>query len=400
MIEVEAAQEKIRQAFPRQKNSESVSILEAAGRVCAEDIFARVSVPTFSRAGMDGYAVIAAETVGASEEQPVCLAVVGTIYAGDQEIQTTEKQGVAYRIMTGAPIPTGFDAVIKQEWTDYGIEKVELYHEASKGLNYGGIGEDVSEGQKIVAKGQLINSRTVGILAAQGMETVPVFQPLKVGLIATGTELVSLGNSLTSGKIYDSNLYTLASFIQASGSQLLFKERFPDSIEELSEMIKEKIATVDVLITTGGVSVGEKDYLPEVIDKIGGKQLFHCVNMKPGTPIMASCYADRLILSLSGNPFASVVNLHLFYWSFYAHFMQCPELNLQSRKVQLGSDLTFSGIRRFIRAYEKDGVVSLISDQHFSSVFHNTLETNCLIDQPAKTSLKKTDVVTVYYWKF
>ncbi|GGC77555.1 molybdopterin molybdotransferase MoeA [Enterococcus wangshanyuanii] len=399
MIEVEAAQEKIRQAFPRQNNSESVSILEATGRVCAEDIYARVAVPTFSRAGMDGYAVIAAETVGASEEQPVCLAVVGTIYAGDQEIQTTEKKGVAYKIMTGAPIPTGFDAVIRQEWTDYGIEKVELYREVNKGLNYGGIGEDVFEGQKIISKGQLINSRTIGILAAQGMETVSVFQPLKVGLIVTGTELVSIGVPLTSGKIYDSNLYTLASFIQSGNSQLLFKERCPDDIKQLSERIKEKISSVDVLITTGGVSVGEKDYLPEVIDKIGGQQLFHCVNMKPGTPVMASCYADCLILSLSGNLFASVVNLHLFYWSFLAHAMDCAELNIQTRKVRLASDLKYSGIRRFIRAYEKDGVVSLISDQHFSSVFHNTLETNCLIDQPAKTSLKQGENVTVYYWK-
>ncbi|MFD1899094.1 molybdopterin-binding protein [Enterococcus termitis] len=177
------------------------------------------------------------------------------------------------------------------------------------------MGEDVQLNQKILSQYQLINSRTVGILAAQGIETIKVLAPMKVGILATGNELVSLGASLTPGKIYDSNLYTFASFIQSSGSKIIFKEHCSDSMEEIAHQIRERVAEVDLLITTGGVSVGEKDYVPRVIDNIGGETLFHFVNMKPGTPIMASTYQNKVILSLSGNPFAAVVNLHLFYWS-------------------------------------------------------------------------------------
>ncbi|MFD2305005.1 molybdopterin molybdotransferase MoeA [Enterococcus termitis] len=399
MIEVEAAQEKIRQALTQQKEVEIVPILKAAGRVCAEEVYAKVAVPHFPRAGMDGYAVIAAETQGASIETPICLHVIDSIFAGDVEQEWLDLQGTAVRIMTGALIPEPYDAVIKQEWTDYGKKNVEIYREIKAGQNYGIVGEDVQLNQKILSQYQLINSRTVGILAAQGIETIKVLAPMKVGILATGNELVSLGASLTPGKIYDSNLYTFASFIQSSGSKIIFKEHCSDSMEEIAHQIRERVAEVDLLITTGGVSVGEKDYVPRVIDNIGGETLFHFVNMKPGTPIMASTYQNKVILSLSGNPFAAVVNLHLFYWSTLAYFMNCAEFNLKKRNVQLRETLKVSNIRRFIRAYEEEGTVSLKSKLHYSSVFHNTLETNCLIDQPAKKELKKGDYVTVYYWK-
>ncbi|EOL46385.1 molybdopterin molybdotransferase MoeA [Enterococcus caccae] len=400
MIEVEEARERIQQVLARQKEVESVSILEAAGRICAEPVYAKVAVPHFPRAGMDGYAVVASETHGASLEKPISLNVIHSIFAGDPEQESTKMPGTAVRIMTGALIPAPYDAVIKQEWTDCGKTEVKIYREIMAGRNYGIIGEDVHADQKIFPKYQLINSRVVGILAAQGIETIKVLVPMKIGILATGSELISLGTTLTSGKIYDSNLYTLASFIQSSGSKIIFKEHCSDDKQEISRIIRDRITEVDVLITTGGVSVGEKDYVPQVINDIGGTLLFHFVNMKPGTPIMANVYQNKVILSLSGNPFAAVVNLHLFYWSLLAHFMNCPELNLKKRKVQLMEELKLSNIRRFIRAYEENGVVSLNTKVHYSSAFHNTLETNCIIDQPAKKKLKKGDYVTVYYWKF
>lgn len=400
MIEVEAAREKIQQVLAQQKKIERVSLLDATGRVCAEDLYAKVAVPHFPRAGMDGYAIIAKESQGASSDQPVVLRVIDTIFAGDSEKENVLSSGTAIRIMTGALVPAPYDAVIKQEWTDYGKEEVSLYREVEVGSNYGIIGEDVQVAQKIVSKYQLINSRTVGILAAQGVQELNVLVPMTVGILATGNELISLEEPLTTGKIYDSNLYTLASFIQKSGSKIVFSEHCSDSVEDISRVIRQKIDTVDLFITTGGVSVGEKDYVPKVVDALDGKLLFHFVNMKPGTPMMASTYQNKVILSLSGNPFASVVNLHLFYWSTLAWFMNCPELNLKKRNVRLKETLKQSKIRRFVRAYEENGVVSLRAKVHYSSVFYNTLETNCLIDQPAKESLHEGDEVTVYYWQF
>lgn len=399
MIEVEEARDKIHHVLAQQNRVESIPILEAVGRVCGEDIFAKTAVPHFPRAGMDGYAVRAKETIGASIEQPVSLNVVTTIFAGDMKQQASSSFGTAVKIMTGAPIPECYDAVIKQEWTDYGKKAVKIYHEIEPGTNYGFIGEDVYAGQKILSKYQLLNSRAVGILAAQGIAEIKVLLPMKIGILATGNELISFETPLTAGKIYDSNLYTLASFIQSSGSKIIFKKHCLDEIEEISHVIRERINDVDLLITTGGVSVGEKDLMPQVIEHLGGEELFHFVNMKPGTPMMASLYKNQVILSLSGNPFASVVNLHLLYWSTLAHFMNCPKLNLEKREVRLAEELKQSAIRRFVRAYEENGIVSLLSEVHYSSVFHNTVETNCLIDQPAKKKLKKGDFVTINYWK-
>lgn len=400
MIEVEDARKQIEYSLGTQAKIENISILDAKGRVCANDIFANINVPSFPRSGMDGYAVNAEDTKGASKEHPICLKVVGTLYAGDESIQTNKGDNLAYKIMTGAPIPDCFDAVIRQELTDYGEKEVYIYKEIEKGKNYGKIGEDVSVGQKLISKHQLINSRAVGVLAGQGIEKIDVLAPMKVGVLSTGSELARLGDTLTSGKIYNSNMYSISSFIDSNNSDIIFKESGLDDIESLSDFIKDKISEVDVLITTGGVSVGEKDYLPKVIENIGGKELFHFVNMKPGTPVMASSYKGKIILSLSGNPFASIVNLHLFYWSTLAHFMGCSELNIEKREVKLKGNLNYSGIRKFVRAYEKDGFVSLLSEKEYSSVLHNTLETNCVIDQPAKVELKKGDTVNVYYWKF
>lgn len=400
MIEVEDARKQIEYYLCTQTKVESVSILDAKGRVCSNDIFARINVPSFPRSGMDGYALNAKDTKGASKDNPVCLKVVGTLYAGDEDITADKGDNLAYKIMTGAPIPNCFDSVIRQELTDYGEKEVNIYKEIQKGKNYSKIGEDVSVGQKLISKYQLINSRSIGILASQGIEKIDVLAPIKVGILSTGSELTKLGDTITCGKVYNSNMYSIASFIKSSNSDIIFKESGLDEVESLSNFIKENISKVDILITTGGVSVGEKDYLPKVIENIGGKELFHFVNMKPGTPVMASSYKGRIILSLSGNPFASIVNLHLFYWSTLARFMNCDELNISKREVTLKDDLKYSGIRRFIRAYEKNAFVSLTSEKEYSSVLHNTLETNCVIDQPAKTELKKGEVVSVYYWKF
>ncbi|MTD42298.1 molybdopterin molybdenumtransferase MoeA [Erwinia sp. CPCC 100877] len=400
MLEVETAIEKICQVLPQQQRTEAVALLDGLGRICAEDVWAKIAVPTFPRAGMDGYAVRACETLGATKEQPLILSVIATIYAGDPPAKSTEVKGTAVKIMTGAPIPAGFDAVIKQEWTDGGETEVKIYRSVAKGANYGEIGEDIQYQQKIIHKHQRINSRMIGVLASQGIEQIRVFVAMKIGLLATGGELVALEDDLSEGKIYNSNLYTIAAFLKGSGSEVVFTKQCSDEITTLSQAIQEGITQVDLLITTGGVSVGAKDYVPEAIQRLHGEQLFHFVNMKPGTPVMASLYQNRVILSLSGNPFAAVVNLHMFYWALLAHFMNCSELGLQKRRVRLAVDLPFTKMRRLIRAFEANGEVSLVSACHRSSVFQNTLATNCLIDQPADTELKKGEAVTVYYWKF
>ena len=172
-----------------------------------------------------------------------------------------------------------------------------------------------------------------------------------------------------------------------------------DDPEELAKRLIEISPKLDVLITCGGVSVGEKDNLPLAIKRIGGTELFHFVNMKPGTPVMGSQFQETLILSVSGNPFAAMVNLHLFYWTLLATFFNCVELNLKERTVILAHELAPSRLRRFYRAKEIDGTVNLVTKSHLSSNLSNTLETNCLLEQPASVLLKKGALVKVYYWQ-
>ena len=198
---------------------------------------------------------------------------------------------------------------------------------------------------------------------------------MKVGILATGSELVSLEEPLSVGKIYNSNLYMLAAFVKASGNEVIHLDHCSDDPEELAKRLIEISPKLDVLITCGGVSVGEKDNLPLAIKRIGGTELFHFVNMKPGTPVMGSQFQETLILSVSGNPFAAMVNLHLFYWTLLATFFNCVELNLKERTV------------------------NLVTKSHLSSNLSNTLETNCLLEQPAGVLLKKGALVKVYYWQ-
>lgn len=329
MIELEEAREKMTQHMKSQCETEEVALLDSLGRISGETIFAETAIPHFPRAGMDGYAVRAVETRGATAESPSCLKVVGSLVAGDSMFYCNQTNNCAIKITTGAFIPTDFDAVVPQEWTDFGQDHVKIFRSVTAGQNYAEIGEDIAFQQKILAKHQQINSRMIGLLAMQGIDKVVVLKRMKVGILATGSELVSLEEPLSVGKIYNSNLYMLAAFVKASGNEVIHLDHCSDDPEELAKRLIEISPKLDLLITCGGVSVGEKDNLPLAIKRIGGTELFHFVNMKPGTPVMGSQFQETLILSVSGNPFAAMVNLHLFYWTLLATFFNCVELNLK-----------------------------------------------------------------------
>lgn len=400
MIELEDAIELAKHALSSQQETEHLPIEEAFGRVTGAAVFSPVAVPSFPRSGMDGYAIFAEDAQGASKEEPVTLTVVGTLFAGDDPERLSPSPGEAVRIMTGAGVPGAMDAVIKQEWTDLGDKTVQLFREVARGTNYSPIGEDIAAGQEIFPARHYLNSTSIGILASMGLETVEVLKPLRVGIISTGSELVFPGERLARGKIYNSNLYTLASFIRASQAELVFTAISSDDPAEFAHIYNVYADDIDLLITTGGVSVGEKDFMPQAIKEINGRELFHYVNMKPGTPMMASKEGERLILSLSGNPFASLVNFHLFYWETLAHFYQNPHFGLKREEgVIRAGEMKPGKLRRFVRANVKAGQVDITAKNHHSSVFHNLAESNCLIEQQAGQTLKAGDKVQLCYWK-
>ena len=398
MIELEQAIALVTGALSPQIDSELVPLAQASGRVTACALKAPLAVPNFVRSAMDGYAVYATDVVRASPEQPRRLTVLGTIYAGDH-MSYTPRMGTAVRVMTGAAIPPGYDAVVKQELTDQGQAVVQIYQPIKAGKNLMPIGEDIISGQVVFEPYTYLNGDSVGILASLGYTTVPVLRRLRVGLIATGNELVTPGQPLAPNQIYNSTIYSLAAYIERNGGQVVLQTICQDNPTELMALLMQNKQKADLFITTGGISVGAKDFIPATLTANGGQPLFHFVNLRPGTPIFAANWQHKLILSLSGNPFAAMVNFHLFYWPLLVRFQRNEHFNLKKQTARLvAGKMPATSMRRFVRAKLTGTEVVIDKKGHYASVLHNMIDNNCLIEQIKGKSLQVGDQVTVYSW--
>ncbi|MFT4106947.1 MAG: molybdopterin molybdotransferase MoeA [Lacrimispora sp.] len=399
MIELEEAIDLLVNSVKSKTETERLDILSASGRIAAEDVTALFPVPHFPKSGMDGYAVRSQDTRGASKETPIHLQVIGEICAGEY-LSVSAKPMTAVRVMTGALIPEGYDSVIRQEDTDYGKEKSAIYAEVRAGQNYCGIGEDIEAKSLIIPRSTRLEAGHIGVLASMGIMEIEVFQKLEVGIISTGSELVPLAGSLGKVGVYPSSAYALAAKLKEQGAQVTFMEICPDDPELFFSMLDQKIGQADVIITTGALSVGKKDFLPEALEKMGAKRLFHGVNMRPGTPVMASEYKDKLILSLSGYPLAAMVNFQLFFWPVMAKITGDESLfgKKTTRTVVEGST-NEANRRRFVQAFCDEAGVHILERKHHSSVLSGILSSNCIIDQKQGTVILPGETVEILYWK-
>lgn len=384
-ISLEQALETLLEQVNCQDEYEVVELGEANGRILAEDLYATFAQPPFNRSPLDGYAFKAADSKGATYETPVMLKVVGEVCAGDC-FQEKVGVGEAIRIMTGAPIPDSCDAVLRQEDTDYGEDVVSIYKELKPYSNYCFAGEDIKQGQLVLKKGEKLNAIKLGVLASLGLSKVNVLRRPKVALLCTGDELILPGEQLQPGKIYNSN----GVMIQQRGAELGIDIQYfvpcKDTPEEVAKVISEHIDNVDLWITTGGVSVGKKDILHDVVKILEANRLFWRIQIQPGTPVLAFTYKEKLIISLSGNPFASLTNFELLVRPVVAK-MQCDKSILPQKKVATlcSSFEKKSYKRRFIRARYEDGNVYLEHQNHSSGSLYTMSLCNCLIEIPAGT---------------
>ena len=283
---------------------EYVSITESHGRFLAKDLIATSDVPHFSRSGYDGYAVRSEDTINASSQNPIELEVIDHIGAGmvsDKEVQS----GQAVRIMTGAQMPAGSDAVImlelvKEETRD-GKNYITVRRPAKPGDNVSHKGEEVKKGAILVKKGVRINPGIQALLATFGYSDVPVAVKPRIGLFATGTELLEVDEPLVPGKIRNSNSYMISAQIERAGAEVLYFGSLPDDFDTCYESIKRAATKVDMLITTGGVSVGDFDYLGEIYQKLGADILFNKIAMRPGSVTTVASWNGKLLFGLSGN---------------------------------------------------------------------------------------------------
>ncbi len=310
VLSVEEAQELVLGFFERLE-PERVRLLEALGRVLAEDVYARVDIPPHANSAMDGYAVQAADTAGATAESPRRLSVVGDLGAGYVS-STSVQPGTAIRIMTGAPLPRGADAVVRFEDTDRAGDWVEVKVEVPVGKDTRAAGEDVQKGQLVLPQGSLMRAQEVGMAATLGREEVAVYRRPVVGILATGDEVVEVGQALAPGKIWNSNSYSNGAQVLQCGGIPLMMGIARDDIQELTDKIRMGLARgVDLLLTSGGVSVGDFDVVKEVL-AAEGEISFWRVRMKPGKPLAFGHIQGMPLLGLPGNPVSAMISFELF----------------------------------------------------------------------------------------
>ena len=289
--------------------TERLPLEACAGRVLAQELIAASNVPPFDRSPFDGYVLRAADSLGASKETPVTLRVLEEIPASCVP-QYALGPGDAAKILTGAPIPEGGDAVVPYERTAFTESTVTLFKPLRAGENIVRVGEDIRAGACLTHSGVVIDAGVMGSLAGQNVAEPLVYRRPSVGILSTGSELIELGHDLTPGKIHDTNRYSLAAAVRSLGAEPMLFPSVEDSVEAIAAALEAALETCDAVITTGGVSVGDYDLTPAALEAIGAEILFRKVDLKPG---MACAYARRggkLICGLSGNPASSLTNFY------------------------------------------------------------------------------------------
>jgi len=325
MMPVEEARERIL-AFVRRLEDEEKPLLDALGQVLAEDVRAPFAIPTLPNTAMDGYAVVAASTAGASPEHPVELRVIGELAAG-YVFEGRVEPGTAVRIMTGAPIPAGADAVVPFEETDESglsapratgrvARTVRVLKEAAPGANIRPAGDDVREGEVVLPRETLLGPAQIGVLASLGRTRVRVTRRPVVAILSTGDEVVAPGEPLRPGQLYDSNGWSLAAAVREAGGIPRSLGIARDTVEDLTAKLRAGL-DADLIITSAGVSRGDYDVVKEVLRR-EGEITFHLVNMRPGKPLAFGILRDAATgravphLGLPGNPVSSLVAFELF----------------------------------------------------------------------------------------
>ncbi len=398
MIEVEEGILLFEKEIVPKKGTLVVPLAEAAGKVLAEKITAPFGVPHFPKSAMDGYAVHHGDVTDATKENPVTLKVQGELCAGDYR-KYKYMPGTAIRVMTGAYVPEGYTAVVKQEDTDYGEENVQVCGSVKEYQNYCKVGEDISEGTTVLEVGEFLKPAHIGLLASLGINTVKVTEPVKVAILSTGSELLEMSSRLQPGKIYNSISYMLSASVKKAGFTVVSTQICRDEEPLLKEALAEAVEIADVVITTGGVSVGKRDLIPDVLKEIGAKVLFHGANIQPGTPTMGSMLGGTPILSLSGNPYAAIANFEIYFWNIVCRLMDCKVWMPKTEKVILASEYPkVNRLRRLIRASATDGQVRIPTGVHASSVISTLAWCNCFIDLEAGRALRIGDLVTIRYF--
>ena len=312
LMTFDEAQRAIRDQFkPVFLGEEEAVLLEAYNRVLSENVVSTLDIPPFNRSTVDGYAVKAADTIGADEDQPATLKVSGVVNIGEQPKVALAK-GEAVEIVTGAPIPEGADAVVMVEDTEREGDELHVFIVVTLNENVMKKGSDLKKGDVVLKKGQVLGSSEIGVLAALGLTKAKVMKIPIVAVLSTGGEVTEPGKVLPEGKIYDINAYSLSTAVIECGAKPVYFGVVPDDKADLTKILQTALASADMVITSGGVSVGPKDYTPQIVDSLGKPGLIvYGIAVKPGKPTTVAFVGNKPIFSLPGHPTSALLMFYM-----------------------------------------------------------------------------------------
>ena len=318
---------------------QKIKIENALGRITVKDIYSKISMPAFNKSAMDGYALKASDV----KHIPARLKCVATVGAGEN-FSKKIKSGECVKIMTGAPVSTGCDAVVMVEHTSQNGSKVEILKSVKKGRNVCFLGEDFKAGKKIISKATVIKPQHIGLLVSAGISYVDVIAP-KVSVLNTGTEIVPIGKKLPKNTIYNSNGPMLCSLLENDNIAVNYLGISKDTVSDLKAKIKKGLGG-NILIISGGVSMGDYDLVPQALKELGVKQIFHKVCIKPGKPLFFGIKNKTLIFGLPGNPIANFLGYHLFIKSALLKMSGYKKYIPKFREGVITQDFYKKGTRR------------------------------------------------------
>lgn len=394
LISVDEATARILDLASPVEQSEMVGIEQALGRVLAEDVYSTINVPGYDNSAMDGYAVRSPDCA----EVGARLSITQRIPAGQTGSQLDA--GTAARIFTGAPIPPGADAVVMQEHCDVKGDEVIINKPVTVSQNIRRAGEDIAQGNVILKAGHSLRPQELGLLASVGLAEVSVKRKLKVATFFTGDEIVEPGNELGEGQIYNSNKYTIKGLLQTTGCEIIDLGIVPDTLEATLEVLKKASSQADLVITSGGVSVGEEDYVRIALEQLGELKMWR-IAMKPGKPVAFGKVGDALFIGLPGNPVSTFVTFLLFAKPLIKK-MQGAE-KYSPVKMTVMADFEWPAVKRqeYLRVQlleSEQGLLATLYPHQGSGVLSSTCWADGLVEVPIDKAISKGDRVSYLYF--
>jgi molybdenum cofactor synthesis domain-containing protein len=397
-IEVGKAQELIYSGITK-ASAEEVAVVESLGRVTASEVRSAADIPHFDRSAMDGFAVIANDTFGCTQQTPAKLEIIGESRVGDIP-KIKVRSGKAVEIATGSQVPEGADAIVKFENTDRAGDLLRIYFPVTPGENISKVGEDVKKGELVIGKGQVIRPQDIAVLLVCGVLRIQVAKKPTVGVVATGNELIEPQSTQIPGKVFNINSHSLSAYVTLYGGRPMNLGIVGDSFDELKKAL-ESALQYDLAVFSGSTSVGKKDMLPEVVSSMG-KIVFRGVSMRPGGPTTVGLVNGKHIFLLPGYPVAAMIAFETFVGPTIRKMMSADCLDPRSQVTAvLGSRVPSTlGRRDYVRVSlrvdSEGGTIAQPLRSSGSGIISSMTKADGLIEIPEDAEgLEKGSKVTV-----